>query len=45
MSNHFLNGKLVTEEDLRISPRDLGFTRGYAVFDFLVTYHGQAFYA
>ncbi len=43
MSNHFLNGKLVTEEDLRISPRDLGFTRGYAVFDFLVTYHGKPF--
>lgn len=35
---HFLNGKFVSEEDLLISPRDLGFTRGYAVFDFFRTY-------
>jgi branched-chain amino acid aminotransferase len=35
---HFLNGKLVEEKDLVISVRDLGFTRGYAVFDFLITY-------
>ena len=40
---HFLNGKLVGEEGLRISPRDLGFTRGYAVFDFFVTYGGTPF--
>lgn len=38
MATHFLNGKFVSEEDLLISPRDLGFTRGYAVFDFLKTY-------
>jgi branched-chain amino acid aminotransferase len=43
MPTHFLNGKLVTEKGLRISPRDLGFTRGYAVFDFLITYHGKPF--
>src|ERR1051325_4080068 len=43
MSIHFLNGQLVTETELRLSPRDLGFTRGYAVFDFLITYHGKPF--
>ncbi len=35
---HFLNGKFVSEEQLVISPRDIGFSRGYAVFDFLKTY-------
>lgn len=35
---HFLNGKFVSEEQLTISPRDVGFSRGYAVFDFLKTY-------
>ncbi len=36
---HYLNGKFVTEEKLLISPRDLGFARGYAVFDFFRTYN------
>ncbi len=35
---HFQNGKFVSESDLAISPRDVGFSRGYAVFDFLRTY-------
>lgn len=35
---HFLNGKLVQEKDFVVSVRDLGFARGYAVFDFLITY-------
>ena len=45
MSNliHFLNGKFVTEEELLISPRDLGYVRAYAVTDFLVTYNHQPF--
>lgn len=43
MSTHFLNGKLVSEKELLISPRDLGFARGYAVFDFLKTYQGHPF--
>jgi branched-subunit amino acid aminotransferase/4-amino-4-deoxychorismate lyase len=43
MQTHFLNGKLVSEADLRISPRDVGFSRGYAVFDFLRTYHHRPF--
>lgn len=38
MATHFLNGKLVSAEELVISPRDLGFSRGYAIFDFLKTY-------
>lgn len=38
MSTHFFNGKLVSEKEIVISPRDLGFSRGYAVFDFLKTY-------
>lgn len=40
---HFLNGKLVPEEKLLISPRDMGYARGYAVFDFLRTYNGKPF--
>lgn len=45
MSNftHFLNGKFVVEEELLISPRDLGFSRGYAVADFLVTHNLKPF--
>jgi branched-chain amino acid aminotransferase len=38
MKVHFLNGKLISEEELTISPRDLGFLRGYAIFEFLKTY-------
>jgi len=40
---HFLNGKFVTEDELLISPRDLGFVRGYAVTDFIVTYNNKPF--
>ena len=45
MSNlvHFLNGKFVSEDELLISPRDLGFTRGYAVADFIVTHNHKLF--
>lgn len=42
-SIHFLNGKFVHENKLLISPRDLGYSRGYAVFDFLVTYKQRPF--
>lgn len=38
MRTHFLNGRFVPEEELLIPVRDLGFLRGYAVFDFLITY-------
>ncbi|MBA3723525.1 MAG: aminotransferase class IV [Candidatus Levybacteria bacterium] len=40
---HFLNGKFVTEDELVLSPRDLGFTRGYAVADFIVTHNQKPF--
>ncbi len=45
MSNftHFLDGKFVAEEELLVSPRDLGFARGYAVADFLVTHNLKPF--
>ena len=35
---HFLNGKFITEKDLVVSARDVGFGRGFAVFDYLITY-------
>lgn len=41
---HFLNGDFIAEHNLLISPRDLGFTRGYAVFDFLRTYNQIPFH-
>lgn len=38
-----MNGKYVTEDELLVSPRDLGFSRSYGVFDFLRTYNGRPF--
>lgn len=43
MNTHFLNGSLVSESELLISPRDVGYSRGYGVFDFLRTYMGRPF--
>lgn len=40
---HFLNGQLVAEDRLLISPRDLGYARGYAAFEFMITSNGQPF--
>lgn len=40
---HFLNGQLVNEDNLLISPRDLGYSRGYAVFEFMMTSKGRPF--
>jgi branched-chain amino acid aminotransferase len=40
---HFLNGKFVKEEDFLISPRDLGFVRGYSVAEFIVTNNHKLF--
>lgn len=42
---HFLNGKFVEDQDLKVSVRDLGFSRGFAVFAFFVTYNGKPFMA
>lgn len=41
---HLINGVLVSEAELLISPRDLGFLRAFGVFDLLITYQkGQPF--
>lgn len=40
---HFLNGQFVYENNLLISPRDLGYSRGYAAFDFMITSGGRPF--
>lgn len=40
---HFLNGRLVNEDALLISPRDLGYARGYAAFEFMMTSSGRPF--
>jgi branched-subunit amino acid aminotransferase/4-amino-4-deoxychorismate lyase len=42
-SVHFLNGHLVDEDHLLISPRDLGYSRGYAAFEFMITTDGRPF--
>ncbi len=42
---HFLNGKFVEDQDLKVSVRDLGFSRGFAVFAFFITYNGRPFMA
>lgn len=39
----YWNGKIVDERDVRISPSDLGFLRGYGVFDYLSVYAGKPF--
>lgn len=40
---HYLNGIFVSEDKLLVSPRDLGFSRNFAVFDYLRTYNGIPF--
>ena len=42
---HFLDGQFVEDQDLKVSARDLGFSRGFAVFAFFVTYNGRPFMA
>jgi len=39
----YLNGKFINESELLISPRDLGYSRGYGVFEYLRTYKGKPF--
>lgn len=45
MTNYkqYLNGKFVDESNLLVSPRDLGYTRGYGVFEYIRTYKGKPF--
>jgi branched-subunit amino acid aminotransferase/4-amino-4-deoxychorismate lyase len=40
---HYLNGKIINDTELLISPRDIGFTRGYSVFEYFRTYYGKPF--
>lgn len=40
---HFLNGQFVDEDNLLVSARDLGYARGYAVFEFMMTHNGRPF--
>ena len=40
---HYSNGKYITEDKLLISPRDLGFTRSFAIFTKIKTYNGRPF--
>lgn len=40
---HYLNGRFVREDELLISPRDIGFSRGFGVFNHLKTYNGRPF--
>ncbi|MBI2448126.1 aminotransferase class IV [Candidatus Microgenomates bacterium] len=39
----YFNDKIVPLEEIKISPYDLGFLRGFGVFDFLRTYGGKPF--
>lgn len=39
----YVNGRFVDDKDAKISVFDLGFTRGYAVFEFLRTYNNKPF--
>lgn len=43
MEIFYLNGQFVSASEAKISILDLGFVRGYGVFDFLRTYNGQPF--
>jgi len=40
---HFLNGQFVDEDSLLVSVRDLGYARGYAIFEFMMTHNGRPF--
>ncbi|MFZ1654951.1 MAG: aminotransferase class IV [Candidatus Moraniibacteriota bacterium] len=45
MSQAYQNGKYCPESDIRISPRDIGLLRSYAVFDVMPVYRGRPFHA
>lgn len=40
---YYINGKFVDSSKAKLSINDLGFLRGYGVFDFLVTYNKRPF--
>jgi branched-chain amino acid aminotransferase len=39
----YFNGRIIDEELVKISPRDIGFLRGYGVFDVMVTENRKPF--
>lgn len=41
---HYLNGRVIGRAKLLLPFNDLGVLRGYAVFDFMRTYHGHIFH-
>ena len=41
--NSDINGKVMPIDEARISPRDLGFLRGYAVYDVMPVVNGEPF--
>lgn len=44
MGVHYINGKIVDDSEAKISIADLGFSRGYGVFDVLRTYQKKPFH-
>lgn len=44
MIYHYANGQFVLENDFSVNPRDLGFIRGYGVFDYAQIYQGKPFH-
>lgn len=40
---YYLNGKFVADTDAKVSINDLGFLRGFGVFDLAAIYNGQVF--
>lgn len=39
----YFNGKIILEKNVKISIDDVGFLRGYSVFDVMVSYNGKPF--
>lgn len=44
MDTYYIDGEFVTEDQARISAKDITVLRGYGVFDFLITYNRRPFY-
>lgn len=43
VKTYYLNGKFVSEKDAKVSINDLGFLRGFGVFDLAAIYDGKVF--
>jgi branched-chain amino acid aminotransferase len=44
MDTYYMDGEFVSEDDARLSVKDITVLRGYGVFDFLITYNRRPFY-